>query len=210
MTDEANVRLSEALEAERAVGAKGAAALARKAKNSLPGDDDLVEAWAQQKIAEAKVKLGHARMREVNGKATKADATLFKSKLVKTIEQAEATCDHTPFPTPRPPRACPKSKRQRKRKRIVESAGDSDVEDDVPSETEVVADLAEDEYLAEEIRDGPDEHGKYEVKWDGYESDKNTWEPLSHLPRMLLREYLDKKFDDDEVPLTALAYLNSE
>ncbi len=97
MTDEANVRLFEAFEAERAVGAKGAAALARKkAKKSLPGDDDLVEAWAQQKIAEAKVKLGHARMREVNGKATKADATLFKSKLVKKIEQAEAaaTCDH--------------------------------------------------------------------------------------------------------------------
>ena len=128
MTDEANVRLFEGLEKEKNVASKGQAAAARlKAKKALPGDLDLIRNWEHQKMEEAKVKLVHARERQTNGVATKADLTLLKSKLVKKIEALQAGPDPpTPTPSGTTPRTtAPTKKRKRKRQEDSESDGES-------------------------------------------------------------------------------------
>jgi hypothetical protein len=130
MTDEENVKLFEGLEKEKAVAANGSAALARqKAKKPIPGDDDLLKAWEDQKMEEAKVKLKFARAREVRGEATAADEKLFNSRIVKKNELGAA-----PPPTPAP-KTKTKTKATKKRKRsedddIVDSDDSDDSEDE--------------------------------------------------------------------------------
>jgi hypothetical protein len=49
--------------------------------------------------------------------------------------------------------------------------------------------------------------GCYEVKWQGYGSDENTWEPLHHLPIREVLKYDVLKdatdSDDDDVPIAS-------
>ncbi len=54
---------------------------------------------------------------------------------------------------------------------------------------------------------GPNKLGEYEVKWEGYDSDQNTWEKGSGLPQKVLDEYASRcamqnntttSSDDDE------------
>ena len=75
------------------------------------------------------------------------------------------------------------------------------------------------EYAFEDIVSGPNADGLYEVKWDGYCTDENTWEPSHNLPEDALREYLNREksnddnevyssdSDDDNVPLVHLISL---
>lgn len=66
------------------------------------------------------------------------------------------------------------SDKKNERKRVV-SENDSDTSGD--------ANLSEDEYIVEKIIDKRVWHGKvkYLVKWDGYDTDEATWEPLENL-----------------------------
>jgi len=52
-----------------------------------------------------------------------------------------------------------------------------------PKKAKVVGQVTEDEYLVEKILDKKHEDGiwKYFIKWNGWPSDTNTWEPLAHL-----------------------------
>jgi len=135
MTDEMNVRLFEALEKEKSVATEGAAATRRKkAKTPLAGDDALILRWENQKVEEARLKLEHAQERERKGIATAADHKLFKSRVVKKIQQRNADAATAAPPTPAPPgstsrarKAAPKTKgkRKRKSKRREDSASES-------------------------------------------------------------------------------------
>ena len=58
-------------------------------------------------------------------------------------------------------------------------------------------DTLEGTFIVQEIRFGPNIHGKYLVKWEGYDSDENTWEPKCNLPEDMVKEYLDWRYEDD-------------
>jgi hypothetical protein len=66
-------------------------------------------------------------------------------------------------------------------------------------------------YEAEEIVDGPNAAGKYLVKWVGFSSKENTWEPVGHLQdphsQKLLGEWCQKRIQEEEVPLAKAAGL---
>ena len=146
MTDEMNVRLFEELEKEKRVATEGKAATARKkAKAPLPGDDALILRWEEQKVEEARVKLEHAQERQRKGIATAADLKLFKSRVVKKIQQQNAP------PTPAPSAPKTNRKRKRKTKRQEDSAsepsdGDSSSDDeDIDKGKDLLYKLFEDE-----------------------------------------------------------------
>ncbi len=47
-------------------------------------------------------------------------------------------------------------------------------------------------YNVDYVVNGPNKLGEYEVKWEGYDSDQNTWEKGSGLPQKLLHEYASR------------------
>ena len=51
--------------------------------------------------------------------------------------------------------------------------------------------MAAEMYEIERIVDGPNEKGQYFIKWEGFPDDQNTWEPLDHLPKDMVEEYLN-------------------
>ena len=64
----------------------------------------------------------------------------------------------------------------------------SSSEDSAPSEDD------ESDFEIEAIVNGPwkkkgHRYGKYEIKWVGYESEENTWEPRNHIPPTTMRAY---------------------
>ena len=132
MTDEENVKLFEGLEKEKTVAADGSAALARqKAKKPTPGDDDLLLAWEDQKLEEAKVELKFARAREAKGESTTADEKLSNSKIIKKIETAVASGGgDTPVPAPKATKKATKRKRKHSDDSDNGGSDDSDEEDD--------------------------------------------------------------------------------
>jgi hypothetical protein len=46
--------------------------------------------------------------------------------------------------------------------------------------------------------------GKYEVKWMGYQSDENTWEPRKNLPDSCFNEQLSSDESGDDQPLVEM------
>ena len=55
-----------------------------------------------------------------------------------------------------------------------------------------MSDLEDDVYIVEKIlkkKRNEDGEIRYLVKWDGYESSENTWEPKSAIPRFILKFY---------------------
>lgn len=53
-------------------------------------------------------------------------------------------------------------------------------------------------YQVDYIVCGPNEKGEYWVKWKGYASSKNTWEPKKNLPNHLRLEYNMKRFNAED------------
>merc|ERR1712129_658377 len=71
---------------------------------------------------------------------------------------------------------------------IIESDVDSDAEmesnsDHTTTQEKHLSQTPEDEYKVEEIRDhrDTDKGREYFIKWEGWASDTNTWEPVEHL-----------------------------
>ena len=228
MTDEANVKMFEALDKEKDIIAKGRAANARK-KKPLPGDDLLLKAWEDYKSEEMQVKLKYAEQRIKDGKGTDADEKFMKTRLVTKFLKAKAgpapapagTSD-TPAPARKPPSkrkkkapkkalpthaemsdsseddggsAKPKNPIYKKRKRGKDAVDDDEDGDDVQREEgkDEGSDVNEEEmFVVEEIRSGPNNEDppQYEVKWEGYGTDENTWEPKDELPLGCIKKYL--------------------
>jgi Chromo (CHRromatin Organisation MOdifier) domain len=93
---------------------------------------------------------------------------------------------------------------KRKRKKVVHQKSSS--ADDALgqiSEEDVDADRGEGSspsdgefYNVDHIVNGPNKVGKYEVKWEGYDSDQNTWEKAIGLPQKVLDEYASRSTRD--------------
>ena len=92
-------------------------------------------------------------------------------------------------PTPKPrsktkPRSKPKPRSKKKKRKDDDDKGDC--EDD-----------GDQEYVIDNIVSGPNHDGCYEVKWDGYTTDENTWEPSDSLPQWLITEFKGRTNDDE-------------
>ena len=104
---------------------------------------------------------------------------------------------------------------KRKRKKVVHqkssSADDAfgqNSEEDVDADSGEGSSSSDGEfYNVDYIVNGPNKVGKYEVKWEGYDSDQNTWEKAIGLPQKVLDEYASRSTrenntssssDDDE------------
>ncbi len=89
---------------------------------------------------------------------------------------------------------------KRKRKKVVHqkssSADDAlgqNSEEDVDAESGDGLSSSDGEfYNVDHIVNGPNKVGKYEVKWEGYDSDQNTWEKAIGLPQKVLDEYASR------------------
>ena len=73
------------------------------------------------------------------------------------------------------------------------------------------------QYELERIVSGPCKRGpnkgKYLIKWVGYDSDKNTWEPSAHLSAHDVREYENEiqnssDSNEDSTPIATLVTAN--
>jgi hypothetical protein len=82
-----------------------------------------------------------------------------------------------------------------KKKAKVADSSDSDSDGESSnSDDSVPSDSSEDQFEIETIVSGPSRkkgqrYGKYEIKWVGYDSEDNTWEPRSHIPHPTMRAY---------------------
>ena len=94
---------------------------------------------------------------------------------------------------------------KRKRKKVVHqkssSADDAlgqNSEEDVDAESGDGLSSSDGEfYNVDHIVNGPNKVGKYEVKWEGYDSDRNTWENAIGLPQKVLDEYASRSTRDN-------------
>jgi hypothetical protein len=67
----------------------------------------------------------------------------------------------------------------------------------VSQETQETVD--EDEFIVEAVVAGPNRKGQYEVKWAGYPSTQNTWEPGKELPKAFVASYKQTKAASSDV-----------
>jgi hypothetical protein len=84
MTDNDNLKLFEAIDAEALVASAGMAALARKKKkkDAQLGDDECIQKWDALQEETMKVKLVYAQARKLAGTSTSRDEKFFKSRLI--------------------------------------------------------------------------------------------------------------------------------
>ncbi len=104
---------------------------------------------------------------------------------------------------------------KRKRNGVVhQKSRSADVAFGNNSEEDVAADSGEGSsssggefFDVDYVVNGPNKLGDYEVKWEGYDPDQNTWEKGSGLPQKVLDEYSSRctmennttgSSDDDE------------
>ena len=84
---------------------------------------------------------------------------------------------------------------------------DDDAEEDLSDDGKSKASASSELYNVEAIVGGPNKCGEYRVKWEGYNSDLNTWEKESGLPKELVEEYKrrcrenTKSSSDDDEPI---------
>ena len=96
---------------------------------------------------------------------------------------------------------------KRKRKKVVHqkssSADDAlgqNSEEDVDAESGDGLSSSDGEfYNVDHIVNGPNKVGKYEVKWEGYDADQNTWEKAIGLPQKVLDEYASRSTRENNV-----------
>ncbi|KRX01303.1 Chromo domain protein [Pseudocohnilembus persalinus] len=65
-------------------------------------------------------------------------------------------------------------------------------------QTDIVENQEEQEnYLVEKVVGKQSRYGKvyYQIKWSGYDSEDNTWEPLEHLDQV---KYLIKQYENEQ------------
>jgi hypothetical protein len=127
LTHENNIKLFEALDAEKELNMLGKAATKRvKAGKSVAGDLELAAKLEELKCGELVVKVKAAREREAAGTLTKGDEKLLKTRAAKKLEGVQdGVEDQAEEQAPA---------KKRRKKTVAESDDDSDSADEEPDD----------------------------------------------------------------------------
>ena len=145
LTHENNIKLFEALDAEKKLKLDGAAARKRiKAGTAKEGDEDLAQQLSELEGGEFVAKLKAAREREAACTVTKGDANFLKTRKAQAATAGENDAAI-------PPPTEPPQKKKRASKKDAESDGDDSDGSDDSEEEDDGKDLLKKKWMDEEL-----------------------------------------------------------